>query len=131
MPKRARRIELLVRCLVRDLDFKYSKRFDKAFGDTGTSVESTASQNAFVECWIGLIRSECLNRFIAFGLGHIDHITSCYLDFSHVCRPYRRLDNKPLLGVWPEVDDPPESGNEIVYREWLGGVLKHYEREAA
>jgi len=49
----------------------------------------------------------------------------------HQARPHQRKENKPLLGVWPEVDDPPESGDEIVCREWLGGVLKHYERKAA
>lgn len=135
MLEQARGMELPARYLVRDLDFKYSKRFDKVFADAGVSVEPTAprapNQNAFVERWIGSIRGECLNRFIVFGLRHLNHITSCYLDYYHQARPHQRKENKPLLGVWPEVDDPPESGEEIVYREWLGGVLKHYERKAA
>jgi len=135
MLQQARSMDLPVRYLVRDLDFKYSKRFDKVFTDAGVSVEPTAprapNQNAFVERWIGSIRGECLNRFIVFGLGHLDHITYSYLDYYHAFRPHQRLDNKPPLGVWPEVDDPPESGDEIVCREWLGGVLKHYERKAA
>lgn len=135
MLQQARGMDPPVRSLVRDLNFKYSKRFDKVFADAGVSVEPTVprapNQNAFVERWIGSIRGECLNRFIVFGLGHLDHITSCYLDYYHACRPHQRLDNKPPLGVWPEVDDPPESADEIVCREWLGGVLKHYERKAA
>lgn len=96
---------LPVSYLVRDRDFKYSNRFDQVFADAGVSVEPTAprvpNQNAFVELWIGSIRGECLNRFIVFGLGHLDHIVTSYLDFYHACRPHQRLDNKPPLGVWP------------------------------
>ncbi|MCA9242131.1 MAG: integrase core domain-containing protein, partial [Planctomycetales bacterium] len=119
----------------RDLDFKYSKRFDQTFAAAGVAVEPTAprapNQNAYVERWIGSIRRECLNRFIAFGLGHLDHLVSSYCDYYHTCRPHQRKDNRPLVGVWPEVDDPPDKVEEVVCREWLGGVLKHYERAAA
>ncbi|QDT68782.1 Integrase core domain protein [Planctomycetes bacterium MalM25] len=135
MLQQARGMYLPVRYLLRDLDFKYSKRFDKVFADAGVSVEPTApralNQNAFVERWIGSIRGECLNRFIVFGLAHLDHIVSSYCDYYHACRPHQRKENKPLLGVWPEVDDPPSEDEEIVCRQWLGGVLKHYERKAA
>ncbi|QDT68766.1 Integrase core domain protein [Planctomycetes bacterium MalM25] len=135
MLEQARGMELPVSYLVRDRDFKYSKRFDEVFADAGVSVEPTAprapNQNAFVERWIGSIRGECLNRFIVFGLGHFDHIVTCYCDFYHQARPHQRKENKPLLGVWPEVDDPPNEDEEIVCRQWLGGVLKHYERTAA
>jgi putative transposase len=135
MLEQARGMELPIRYLVRDLDFKYSNRFDQVFAESGISVEPTAprapNQNAFIERWIGSIRGECLNRFIVFGLGHLDHIVACYLDYYHQARPHQRKENKPLLGVWPEVHDPPNNGGEIVCREWLGGVLKHYERKAA
>ncbi|QDS99180.1 hypothetical protein HG15A2_24720 [Adhaeretor mobilis] len=138
MLEQARGMELPVRYLVRDLDFKYSKRFDQLFTDNGVSIEPTApraprapNQNAFVERRVGSIKSECLNRFIVFGLGHLDHIVSSYLDYDHQVRPHQRKENKPLLGIWPEVDDPPNNNEEIVCHEWLGGVLKHYERKAA
>ncbi|TWT48975.1 integrase core domain-containing protein [Botrimarina hoheduenensis] len=135
MLEQARGRELPVRYLIRDLDLKYSKRFDQAFSDAGVSVEPTAprapNQIAFIERWIGSIRGECLIRFIIFGLGHLDHVVTSYLDYYHQARPHQRKKNKPLLGVWPEVDDPPNSGEELVCREWLGGVLKHYERTAA
>lgn len=41
------------------------------------------------------------------------------------------LLNRTLLGVWPEIDDPPADGGEVDCHKWLGGVLKHYERKAA
>ncbi len=133
--EQARGMELPMRYLVRDLDFKYSKNFDQTFADNGVSIEPTAprapNQNAFVEKWIGSLKYECLNRFICFGLGHFDHIVSSYCDYYHHARPHQRKSNKPLLGVWPEVNDPPDKDEEIVCREWLGGVLKHYERKAA
>lgn len=123
---------------MRDLDFKNSKRFDRVFAEVGVAVEPTAprapNQNAFVERWVGSIKSECLDRFIAFGLGHLDHLdhlVSSYCDYYHACRPHQRKGNKPLLGVWPAIDDPPEKDDEVACRQWLGGVLKHYERKAA
>lgn len=135
MLERARAMELPVRYLVRDLDFKYSKRFDQVFIDNGVSIEPTAlrapNQNAFVERWVGSIKVECLNQFIVFGLRHFDHIVSSYLEYYHEARPHQRKENKPLLGVWPIVDDPPDSMEEVICKEWLGGVLKHYERGAA
>jgi putative transposase len=135
MLQQARGMELPIRYLVRDLDFKYPKRFDLVFTAAGAAVEPTSprapNQNAFVERWVGSIKSECLNRFIAFGLGHLDHLVSSYRDYYHTCRSHQRKDNKPLLGVWPEVDDPPDESEKLVCREWLGGVLKHYERKAA
>ncbi|MEN1681387.1 MAG: hypothetical protein AAGJ46_17530 [Planctomycetota bacterium] len=44
MFEQARGLGLPVRYLLRDLDFKYSKRFDRAFADAGVSVEPTAPQ---------------------------------------------------------------------------------------
>lgn len=128
-------MELPVRYLVQDLDSKYSKRFDQVFANAGVSVEPTAprapNQNAFVERWIGSTQGECLNRLIAFELGHLDYLVSSYLDYFHETRPHQRKENKPLLGVWPEIDEPPNDVEEIVCREWLGGVLKHNERKVA
>ncbi|TWT66235.1 Integrase core domain protein [Posidoniimonas polymericola] len=135
MLEQAKGMELPVRYLVRDQDFKYSKRFDRVFSDAGAVVEPTAprapNQNAFVERWIQSVKYECLNRFIAFGLNHLDYLVSEFVDYYHELRPHQRKDNKPLLGVWSDSDDPPSSGDEVVCRERLGGVLKCYERKAA
>ncbi len=73
------------------------------FADSGVSIEPTAprapNQNVFVERWIGSLKYESLNRFICFGLGHLDHIVSSYSDYYHHARPHQRKENKPLLGV--------------------------------
>ncbi|MEM7519376.1 MAG: transposase, partial [Planctomycetota bacterium] len=126
---------LPVRFLVRDKDFKYSRGFDKVFEEADVAVEPTSprspNQNAFVERWIGSIKGECLNRFICFGLKHLDYLVEEYVRYYNQLRPHSRKGDKPLLGVWQDSHDPPAQREEIVCREWLGGVLKYYEREAA
>ncbi|MCA9565218.1 MAG: transposase [Myxococcales bacterium] len=135
MLRQAKEMELPVRYLVRDQDFKYSKRFDEVFEQADVAVEPTAprvsNQNAFVERWIGSIRQECLSRFIALGLTHFDFLVRSYLEHYHDARPHQRKENKPLLGVWSDLNDPPDLEEQIVCVEALGGVLKHYRRSAA
>ena len=64
--QQAEEASLPVRYLVRDKDFKYSRRFDEVFEQSDVAVEPTSprspNQNAFVERWIGgSIKGECLN----------------------------------------------------------------------
>lgn len=135
MLQQAEDMNLPIRHLVRDQDFKYSNRFDATFEEAEVAIHPTAprapNQNAFVERWIGSIRHECLNRFIAIGLGHLDYLVSSYVDHYHAARPHQRKENRPLVGEWPDIDDPPDNPEQVVCRESLGGVLKHYERFAA
>jgi hypothetical protein len=70
--------------LVRDQDFKYSNQFDALFESAHIAVEPTVrrapNQNAFVERWIGSIKHECLQRFVAFGIGHLDYLVVSYVE---------------------------------------------------
>lgn len=126
---------LPIRFLVRDKDFKYSRRFDEVFEEAGVAVEPTSprspNQNAFVERWIGSIKGECLNRFIAFGLKHFDYLVEEYVRYYNELRPHQRKENKPLLGVWQDSNVSPHNQEQIVCHRRLGGVLKHYEQQAA
>lgn len=131
----AKKADLPIRHLVRDKDFKYSNRFDATFEAVDVAVQTTMprapNQNAFIERWIGSVKHECLNRFFAFGLGHLDYLVEEYVRYYNELRPHSRKENKPLLGVWSEDNEPPNSGEQVVCHSRLGGVLKHYEREAA
>lgn len=135
MLQRAGEMELPVRYLIRDQDYKFTKQFDAIYENSDVAVEPTAprapNQNAFVERWIGSIKHECLNSFIAFGLGHLDYLVISYVEHYHDARPHQRKENKPLVGVWPDRDDPPDKPEAVICRERLGGILKHYERVAA
>ena len=48
------------------------------FKNADVSVEPTApkspTQNAYIERWHLSLKSEALDRFIVFGLDHLDHI---------------------------------------------------------
>jgi putative transposase len=133
--EQARDAGLPLKYLVRDRDCMYVRDFDAAFERVGVSVEPTAprapNQNAFIERWIKSIQVECLNHFMVIGQKHFDHLVSCCQNFYNSLRPRQALDNRPLVGAWPEVDDPFVAGEQIVCRESLGGVLRHYERIAA
>lgn len=135
MLEQAEQMELPVRYLIRDQDYKYTQRFDAVYEQADVAVEPTAprapNQNAFIERWIGSIRHECLKHFIAFGLGHLDYLVSCYASHYAEARPHQRKENKPLAGVWPDFDDPPDRPEQVICNESLAGVLKNYERAAA
>jgi putative transposase len=57
----------------------------------------------------------------------MDHLVREYVAYYHAERPHQGMGNRPLTGDGRE---PPAEG-EIVCRERLGGVLRHYYREAA
>lgn len=86
---------------MRDKDYKYGQAFDKVFENAGVAVEPTAprspNQNVFVERWITSLRYECLNRFIVFGLEHLDYMVRESVSFYNERRPHQKKDNKPLL----------------------------------
>ncbi len=126
---------LPIRYLIRDNDNCYVHEFEDVFEQADVRVMPTAprapNQNAFVERWIGSLRYECLNRFITFGLSHLDHIVSEFVEFYNEARPHQRKDNRPLTGTWSVVDEPLREAESIACKTRLGGVLKHYERLAA
>ena len=133
--RQAKQSGLPIRYLIRDCDYKYVSEFDAVFDKVGVRIEPTAprapNQNAFVERWIGSLKHECLNRFICFGQDHLNHIVSEYVNFYNELRPHQRKDNRPLQGNWSVTNDPLDDPEQVVCRERLGGVLKHYERVAA
>ena len=71
--------------------------------------------------------SECLDRFIPIGEKSLRLVISNYMEFYHAERPHQSLGNKP---VRPE-DEPGPATGRIACRERLGGLLKHYFRQAA
>ncbi|MEI8195772.1 MAG: integrase core domain-containing protein [Phycisphaerae bacterium] len=89
--------------------------------------------NCYIECWIGSLKRECLNLFYCFGLDQLDKITSAYVSYHNTVRPHQGLGNVPI----PERDkelkfqDNTEPIGKIGCRQWLGGLIKSYHREAA
>lgn len=133
--EQAREAGLGIEYLVRDRDNMYVRKFDQVFKDIGCKVKPTApqapNQNAYVERWIKSIKYECLCFFIVFGKKHFDYLITSYLEFYNSVRPHQGLDNRPLVGSWPEINEPLAEDEQIICHESLGGLLRHYERVAA
>ena len=82
--------------------------------------------NAYVERFIQNIQQECLEKFVVFCREHMDHVVREYVEHYHHERPHqakgnRRQDHTLAIGA----------EGEVVCRERLGGVLRHYYRRAA
>ena len=125
--------------VMRDHDCAYSKPFNQVFKDRGIQVKPVGPRapnlNAYIERWIQSLKQESLNHFIVFGKKHFDYIVSEYVSYYHECRPHQGLDNKLLplpRGRLNEDDEAlPFDPATIKCENRLGGILKHYYREAA
>jgi putative transposase len=126
--------------LVHDRDTKFSLAFQRQMFDAGIRRVRTPllapDANAFAESWIGSLKRECLNHFACFGLRHLDHIVQAFAKFHNELRPHQSLGNRtlPEAATGPPIELPstpaPNLGRVRCTR-LLGGLLRHYEREAA
>jgi len=131
---------LAIRFVVHDRDTKFSFGFDRVFANAGVRRVRTPllapDANAYAESWIGSLKRECLNHFLCFSLGHLDHITSQFVRFYNAHRPHQSLGNRTLPEAAagpPEelVADPAATVGRIRCQRFLGGLLRHYYRAAA
>jgi putative transposase len=104
----------------RDNDSVYRRNFDQTLEKHGIDVQvlelRSPNTNAFVERFIQTIQVECLDKFLVFGPDHFDYLVGDYLQHYHVERPLRLVE-------------APATG-EVVCSQRLGGLLRHYYREA-
>ncbi len=121
--------------LFHDCDGMFTKEFDTTFPQTGLAVKKVGprapNMNAFVERWIQSIQQECLDHFRVFGEEHFNYLISEYVRYYHEERPHQGKSNLPLSQTAPPNEVLDLSETEIVCRTRLGGLLKHYERNAA
>jgi putative transposase len=121
--------------LIRDRDTKFTADFDQILKDDGVETVRTPirspNMNAHCERVIQSIKTECLDHFVVFGDKHLRYLIDRYLAHYHLERPHQGLGNRPLSAA----DDPPATlpfpPSEVVCSERLGGLLKHYFRQAA
>ena len=125
-----------VRFLIHDRDSKFSEAFDKFFRRPDGGIVLTPYQapiaNCFIESWIGSLKRECLNHFFCFSLRQLDYIVQIYALYHNQYRPHQGLGNRPL-GVLEDRSRQRRDidAGQIHCKEWLGGMLKHYYRQAA
>lgn len=138
------------RLLLRDGDGKFGSEFNEALRARGCVAKRippcSPRLNAFAERWVRTVKGECLNRFLCFGLRHLDHLIAEFVQHYHAERPHQGIGNQllpppgsrsrtlkcgrsPPRGPKPPPDLLPVG--RVVGHRRLGGVLRHYERTAA
>jgi putative transposase len=132
--------QLEARFLIHDRDSKFTAGFRSLFPSAGIRCLRTPllapDAIAFAEAWIGALKRECVNYFLCFSLGRLDHIGQelrPVLQHTSPTSGARESDatcctGGPLEG--PAIDDAPEPGS-VRWRPFLGGLLRHYHRPAA
>ena len=99
-------------------------------------MHSAAKTNSFIESWIGGLIRETLDYFLCFSLSHLDHVNQSYARFYNTWRPRQGLGNRTLPAATagpPEelVADPVPALGRVRCERFLGGLLRHYYRDAA
>lgn len=122
-----------LRFLIHDRDGKFSKAFDEHFAreDGGAVLTPVAAPiaNCYAESWIGSLKRECLNHFFCFALRQLDHVVQTYAMYHNRFRPHQGLANRPP-GANGDLAERDQRG-PICRKNWLGGLLSHYYRNAA
>lgn len=132
--------------VMHDRDTKFTSSFDEILKSADLKVVKAAHRApntvAFVERFIQTLQQECLDYFIVFGEKHMDYLVSEMVSHYHEERPHQAKGNDPLTpppsprptqGNRMKEQPPPEVAplSQIACRQRLGGLLKHYYREAA
>jgi putative transposase len=119
--------------LIRDLDTKFTQKFDEIIEAEGAEVvpvgPAMPDMNAYAERFVLSIKSECLDKFNFFGEKHLRHVIKEWVAHYHEDRPHQGIGNVPLNGESAEPVDIL-SIEEVVCSERLGGLLKSYRRAA-
>ena len=116
--------------VLHDSDTKFTKQFDEILKAEGLRPQKlvfrSPNLNAYCERFIQTLEHECLDHFVVVSERQLNYIVREYLHYYHEERPHQGLGNVPVSGL------PLGTGDgEVVCRERLGGLLKHYERTAA
>lgn len=121
--------------LIRDRDTKFTQQFDEIIKAESVKLvklpPKSPNLNAHCERVVQTLQHEALDHFVVFGEDHLNHIVSEFVRYYHEFRPHQALDNLPLTGTAPPEKSDPVGTDGVVCGEWLGGLLKHYVRQAA
>src|SRR5450631_2274545 len=117
------------RYVILDRDPLYTKEVRQMLRGAGVEPlllpARSPNLNGYAERFVLSIKSECLDRIVPLGEGHLRRAIGEYLDHYHGERNHQGLDNVLLTG-------PPANENgRVQRRERLGGLLNYYYRGAA
>jgi putative transposase len=139
----------LGKALVRhDRDTKFTASFDEVLKTGNVTVQKATYRSpnvvALVERFIQTLQQERLDHFVVFGERHLNHLVLEMLPHYHEERPHQSKGNAPLIRASSEPPKKNPKGRktatpppdvvplrDITCRQWMGGLLKHYSRNAA
>ena len=121
--------------IVRDRDTKFTAEFCSILEAQGSEFRvippRSPNMNPFAESWVAAIKRECLNHFLILGVRYLEHLIQEYLAYFHDERPHQGLGNRPPNQRRCPAEVTHLDLEEVVCRQRLGGLLRHYERRAA
>jgi putative transposase len=118
-----------VQYLILDRDPLYTAAFRRLRGSGVKPLVLPAwspNLNAFAERFVESAKSECLERIVPLGEGHLRAAVRAFVQHYHEERPHQGLDNELIAPKTTSIGTGP-----VRCRARLGGVLKFYHREAA
>ncbi|MBA3708764.1 MAG: transposase [Planctomycetes bacterium] len=122
--------------LIHDHDTKFCESFVMLLKTGGVEAiklpPNSPNLNAFAERWVRSVKSDCLRKITCLGFGGLGRALSEYMVHYHAERPHQSLGNAPPDAQAPVQQPDDQAGmGKIGCQTRLGGVLKHYYREAA
>ncbi len=122
-----------VKFLIRDRDTKFTAGFDEVFRSEGIRVIKTPVRspraNAYADRWVRTVRTECLDKILNLGRGHLERVQREHAGHYNEQRPHRGI----ALGVpapASTIKIPLRSVN-VIRHDALGGLIHDYHPVAA
>jgi integrase-like protein len=116
--------------IILDRDPLYTAAFRGLLRDSGVTPvvlpARSPNLNAFAERFVESAKSECLERLVLLGEGHLRTAVREFVLHYHEERPHQGLDNELIAPRTTVVGT-----GHVTCRDRLGGLLKFYYREAA
>ena len=131
---------LFIDFFLRDNDSCYSKDCDILLKSADIKTVRTPLQapnaNAHAERFILSIKRECLNYLLVFGINRLERIVNEYVSYFNKHRPHQGIGNKipgeykNLAELSGKAQSKQMPARQIIRKEFIGGLLKSYQRAA-